>query len=122
MDLAFTVCGSVASISRLAPQVPPSITEELDNNFLPPIGDLRFTPYQIEVGRKLGLDVNQWPIDPNANPSRDAWFESSPWNKVWSNPAGYDGTNLRIPYRFQADVFTPDLAQSLVEVEKNVQL
>ena len=110
---AFAVCGSVASVSRLAPQVPPSTTEEFNDNFIPPIGDLRFTPYQIEVARKLGLDVKKWPIDPNANPSRDAWFEDSPWNKLWSNPEGYQGTNLRIPYRFQPGAFTPDMVKDI---------
>lgn len=111
--LAFAVYSSVASVSRFAPQIPPSTTEEFNNNFIPPIGDLRFTPYQIELGRKLGLDVKQWPIDPNANPSRDAWFEDSPWNKLWSNPEGYEGTNLRIPYRFQAGAFTPDMVKDI---------
>ena len=62
---------------------------------MPLVDDIKFTPAQVQFGSRLGFNVDQWRVPPELKLQRGGWFETSIWNRLWTNPLGYEKDNLR---------------------------
>ena len=85
---------------------------------MPLLDYIKFTPAQVQFGSRFGFNVDQWRVLPELMLQRGGWFETSVWNRLWTNPLDYNESNLRIPYRFQKNAFTQH-QQSNIELWLN---
>ena len=58
------------------------------------------TPLTNDQGTK------KWKPNPNEDKGRAIVVDDHSYHWRWSNPSGYEGTNLRIPYRFASGEFS----------------
>merc|ERR1711935_149875 len=76
--------------------------------------NIRYTPHQAELAKSAGMDTSQWHVDARfASDDSGTARGNNRFAMSWLSPKDFDGTHLRIPYRFKKENYNDAQMQDM---------